>query len=168
MYSLCRYKVRISLFDQTWIHLTQGCFVIGLFGWLILKSGQFFFNYITAKYLWKMSMSLHLKKNTLESLSRNDALLKVCFKLAQLFWIRKVLKVITVFSLFGHYSLLEKGVAFHSNKLEFIPYKQGCIAKWSCSSRENDFYKLKCTDYISQSSTFVNGCGFFIFLNFLH
>lgn len=69
-------------------------------------------------------MYLHLKK-TPESLSPNDALLKIWFKLTKLFREKKSQCIFTIWLLF----LLGKVCGHHLIELEFITYNQGCYVK---------------------------------------
>ena len=61
------------------------------------------------------SVGLHLKK--LESTSLRDALCQVWLKLALWFW-RRFINFVNVFSLYRNYFPLEKGMAHRLNKLE--------------------------------------------------
>ena len=70
----------------------------------------------------------HLKKH--ESLSPNDALCQVWLKFAKRFWRRRSLNLANVFSLFRSYLPLEKGGAFHLNKLESPSPKDALCQVW--------------------------------------
>ena len=71
---------------------------------------------------------LHLKK--FESPSPKDALCQVWIKLAQYFWRRGFFNSVNVFSLFQNYLHLEKGRAFHLNKLESSSPKDALCQVW--------------------------------------
>ena len=67
--------------------------------------------------------------NKCESLSPKDALCQVCLKLA-LWFLRRFLKFVNVFSLFRYYLPLEKGLALHLNKYESPSPKDALCQVW--------------------------------------
>ena len=80
-------------FEESWIPLTKGCFVLRLveIGSVVLEKKIFnfnmFFYYFVIISPWKRGGALHLNK--LESPSPKDALCQVWLKLAQWFWRRR-------------------------------------------------------------------------------
>ena len=77
-----------------------------------------------------LEKSRALNLNNLESPSPKDALCQVWLKLAQWFWRIRFLNVVNVFSLFHNYLPLEKGWAFHLNKLESPSHKDALCQIW--------------------------------------
>ena len=80
---------------------------------------------------------------------------------AQLFLRRRFLKFVNVFSLFPHYPPLEKGVAFHLNKIEFPLPKDDLCQVWlkRPSGSLEDFQSSQCIFAISSLSPLDKGCG---------
>ena len=124
-----------------------------------LKLSQWFwrrkiFNFINVSSLFRNYLPLEkggaLHLNKCESLSPKDALCQVCLKLA-LWFLRRFLKFVNVFSLFRNYLPLKKSMALHLTKFEFSFTKdawcQVCLklAQWFWRRRffinfVNEFY----------------------------
>ena len=91
-------------------------------------------------------MDLNLKKH--ESPSPKDALCQYWLKLAQWFLRRRFLNFVNVFSLFRNYLPLEKGGAFHLNKLESSSPKDALcqvqlkLARWFLRRRFLNFVNV--------------------------
>ena len=85
-------------------------------------------------------MALHWNK--LESSPSKDALCHVLLKLAQWFWRKRFLNIFNIILLFQYYLPLEKGGAFHLNKLDPLHSRMLCAKfglNWPTGSGEEDF-----------------------------
>ena len=87
-----------------------------------------YFRYLCNYLPLEKGRALHLNKP--KSPSPKDALCQVWLKLAQLFWRRRFLNFINLFSLFRNYLPLEKGRALHLNKLESHSPKDALCQVW--------------------------------------
>ena len=78
-----------------------------------------YFRYLVIISPWKKGVALHLNK--LESPPPKNALCQILLKFVPWFWRREFLNFVKIFSLFGNYLLLEKGVDLHLlENIEFI------------------------------------------------
>ena len=96
----------------------------------------------------------------LEFLLPKDALFKVWFKLAKLFWRWRFFKVVNLFLRFSNYLLLGKGMGLHLNKFVHSPKNALCqiwldLAKLFDITR---FLKVVIFFPISKLSPFWKGC----------
>ena len=128
-------RIKWFFFEQNWIPLTKGWFVLSLvhIGSVVLVKKIFlnFFNEFSLfrNYLpLKKGGTLHL--NNTESPSPKIALCQVWLKLAEWFWRRRFLNFVNVFSLFCNNLPLEKGGALHLKKLEFPSPNDALCQVW--------------------------------------
>ena len=105
--------------------------------WLMLAQWFWrrrFLNFVTVFSLFRSYLPLEkggaLQLNKLESPSLKDTLCQIWLKLAQLFWRRRVLNFINVFSLFRYYLPLEKGGALRLKKRESPSPKDALCQIW--------------------------------------
>ena len=93
-----------------------------------------FFKFVNVFFLFHNYLPLEkggvLHLNKFESPSPKDALCQVWLELAQLFWIRRFLKLLNVILLFCNYLPLEKDRALHLNKLESPSSKDALCLVW--------------------------------------
>ena len=125
-----------SSFEKTWMPFTQGCFVPRLFEIgsltvvlekrIILISSLHFCYFVIISpwrrlgpFIWRNLYPLHPRKNC-----------QVWLKLAQWFWRRSIFNFVNALSQFRNYLPLEKGVALHLNKLEFLSPKDVLCQVW--------------------------------------
>ena len=112
-------------FEQTWIT----SMLCAKFGW----NGTVALNVVNAFLLFCYylpivnGVALHLQQ--IESPLPKDALCQVWLKLV-LWFCRRFLNVVNVFLLFHYYLPMEKGMAFHSNKLDFPLPKDALCQVW--------------------------------------
>ena len=116
---------------QTWIPITQGCFVTSLVEIDTAVLEKNFFNFVHVFLLFRNYLPLEeggaLHLNKLEFPSPKDALCQVWLKLAHLVQEKKIFfYFVNVFSLFGNYLPFGKGRGPSFEQI-WIPFSEGCF-----------------------------------------
>ena len=82
------------------------------------------------RYYFPLEKGVAIHLNKRESLIHKKTLYQLWLKMAQWFWSKRFLNFVQVFSLFGYYLPLEKGLILHLDKLECPLPKNALSRDW--------------------------------------